>query len=48
MERPHSEPDRLLEEQQKIRDVVSAPVSQYELDYVRIIQLCAEKIIRPI
>ena len=35
MERPHSEPDRLLEEQQKIRDVVSAPVSQYELDYVK-------------
>ena len=32
-ERP--QPDRLLEEQQKIRDVVSAPVSQYELDYFK-------------
>lgn len=27
--------DRLTEEQQKIRDVVSAPVSEYELDYMK-------------
>lgn len=27
--------DRLMEEQQKIRDVVSAPVSAYELDYMK-------------
>ena len=29
------EQDRLLEEQQKIRDVVAAPISQYELDYMK-------------
>lgn len=29
------QPDRLLEEQQKIRDVVSAPVSEHELDYFK-------------